>query len=250
MMFDLTFFAIAIPAVIFTGVSKGGFAGMAAFASTPILAMVLPPAQAAGLILPLLMMMDVATLRPYWGQWDRTAARVLLLGGLPGVAVGAALFRLTNPDAFRLFIGLIAVAFVVYQVALATGVLRIRPREVSLGAGLLAGLVAGFTSFVANAGGPPASVYMLARGVTKTEFQATMVIVFWIINVAKFVPFLFLNIFTWQIAKADLMLAPFAVFGAWRGVKAHHAIPERLFFGLTYVLLLGTGGKLIWDALT
>lgn len=250
MMFDLTFFAIAIPAVIFTGVSKGGFAGMASFASTPILAMILPPAQAAGLILPLLMMMDVATLRPYWGKWDGPAARVLVLGAVPGIVLGAALFRLTNPDAFRLLIGLISVGFVLYQVALATGVLRIRPREVSLLAGLIAGLASGFTSFVANAGGPPAAVYMLARGTTKTQYQATTVIVFWIINLMKFVPFLFLNIFTWQIAKADLMLAPFAVFGAWLGVKAHHVIPERTFFVITSVLLLGTGGTLIWNALT
>ncbi|MBT6341860.1 MAG: sulfite exporter TauE/SafE family protein, partial [Tateyamaria sp.] len=34
------------------------------------------------------------------------------------------------------------------------------------------------------------------------------------------------------------------------GVKAHHLMPERAFFLLTYVLLLGTGAKLIWDGLT
>ncbi|MEL6887770.1 MAG: sulfite exporter TauE/SafE family protein, partial [Pseudomonadota bacterium] len=45
-------------------------------------------------------------------------------------------------------------------------------------------------------------------------------------------------------------LAPFALLGAWLGVKAHHMVPERAFFALTYVLLVVTGTKLIWDGLT
>ena len=44
MEFDATFFALAIPAVIFAAISKGGFASGAAFAATPILALVIPPA--------------------------------------------------------------------------------------------------------------------------------------------------------------------------------------------------------------
>jgi len=59
-----------------------------------------------------------------------------------------------------------------------------------------------------------------------------------------------LGIFTQDTLTADLLLAPFAVLGAWLGVKAHRLVPERLFFSLTYVLLLITGTKLIWDGLT
>ena len=116
-------------------------------------------------------------------------------------------------------------------------------------AGLFAGFGTGFTSFVANAGSPPAAVYLLLKGVGKTEYQATNVIVFWVVNLIKFVPFLFLGIATHQTILADLMLAPFALLGAWLGIKAHHAVPEKWFFALTYVLLTLTGVKLIWDAL-
>ena len=52
------------------------------------------------------------------------------------------------------------------------------------------------------------------------------------------------------VPLADLVLAPFAILGAWLGVRAHMLVPERLFFGLTYVLLVCTGSKLIWDTLT
>ncbi|HBZ44136.1 MAG TPA: hypothetical protein DEO85_08810, partial [Maritimibacter sp.] len=79
MELDFTFFAIAIPAVIFAGVSKGGFGSGAAFAATPLLALILEPGQAIGLMLPLLMLMDVTALKPYWKKWDGPAAGALIL---------------------------------------------------------------------------------------------------------------------------------------------------------------------------
>ncbi len=249
MTFDLTFFALAIPAVLFAGIAKGGFAGGGAFAATPILALVLTPGQAVGLMLPLLMMMDVATLRPYWGKWDRTAAILLLIGAMPGVAIGAAIYRYANPNAFKLLIGVIAIGFVAFQLARRTGLLKLQQRELGAKSGLFAGISAGFTSFVSNAGGPPAAVYLLLKGVTKTEFQATNVIVFWVVNLVKFIPFLALGLATRQTITADLMLAPVALVGAWLGIKAHNAVSENVFFGLTYVVLVVTGSKLIWDAL-
>ena len=72
----------------------------------------------------------------------------------------------------------------------------------------------------------------------------------WAINIAKFIPYAFLGMFTVQTGLANLALAPFALLGAWLGVKAHHMVPERAFFALTYVLLVVTGTKLIWDGLT
>lgn len=55
-----------------------------------------------------------------------------------------------------------------------------------------------------------------------------------------------LGIFTVDTLIADLLLAPFAILGAWIGVRAHFLIPERLFFALTYLLLIVTGCRLIW----
>lgn len=131
-----------------------------------------------------------------------------------------------------------------------SGLIRPPAQGLPLWAGALAGAVTGFTSFVSHAGGPPAAVWLLSRRLDKTTYQATTVILFWIINIVKFVPYAFLGIFTAQTLLADLILAPFAVLGAWLGVRAHRIVPERAFFALTYVLLLVTGTKLIWDGLT
>lgn len=246
----LNVYAIGVAAAIFAGISKGGFGSGAAFASVAILALVLPPGQALGIMLPLLMLIDLVTLRPYWRQWSWPDARLLVLGGLPGVALGALLYRIAEADHFRLLIGAIAVLFVLWQGGTRLGLIRVGGRPMPRWGGALAGLVAGFTSFVSHAGGPAVAVYLLSRGLRKTPFQATTVLVFGLLNVVKAVPYGALGIFTKQTLLVDLALAPFAVLGAWLGVKAHRIMPERGFFALTYVLLLVTGTKLIWDGLT
>jgi hypothetical protein len=247
---DLWFFMVAGPAVLFAGISKGGFGSGAAFAASSVLALVVDPGLALGVMLPLLMLVDAATLRPYWGRWHLREAVLIIAGALPGVVLGAALYRVASPDLLRLLIGAVSVGFVIWQISVTRGWLRIGARHMPDGAGLVAGLAVGFTSFVSHAGGPPASVFLLSRGLGKTGYQATSVLIFWAVNIAKFIPYAFLGMFTLETAKANLLLAPFALAGAWIGVLAHRAVPERAFFALTYVLLTVTGVKLIWDGLT
>lgn len=245
-----SFFLIASAAAVFAGISKGGFGSGAAFAAASILALVVEPGLALGVMLPLLMLVDLATLRPYWGKWNRQASILLILGGLPGVALGALLFARADPDVFRVLIGIISIGFVIWQGGRSQGWIRTAETALPRWAGALAGVVAGFTSFVSHAGGPPAAVYLLSLKPGKTEYQASTVLIFWAINIAKFIPYAFLGMFTVQTGLANLVLAPFALLGAWLGVKAHHLVPERAFFRLTYVLLTVTGTKLIWDGLT
>ena len=243
MQLDLWFFLIAGPATVFAGISKGGFGSGAAFAAASILAIVLDPGLALGVMLPLLILIDLATLKPYWGQWRLRESVLLIAGGVPGVALGTWFYTLVNADVLRVLIGGISVAFVAWQLLQRSGIIRFRPDGVGDGVGLIAGITAGFTSFVSHAGGPPAAVYLLRQRLTKTEYQASTVLVFWIINIVKAVPYAFLGLFTWQTAQANLLLAPFALLGAWIGVRLHRMLREAVFFALTYVLLLMTGSK-------
>ena len=247
---DLTFFAFAIPAVVFAGVSKAGFGSGAAFASASILALILEPGQALALMLPLLMLIDVAALRPYWGRWNAGAVRVLVLGGIPGVALGAGLYRAVDQDMMRVLIGAISIGFVLWQSAIGSFARRLGDHPLGPVGGTIAGVVAGFSSFVSHAGGPPAAVYLLSQKLSKTEYQATTVLLFWAINIAKFIPYAFLGMFTLNTLWVDVLLAPFALIGAWLGVRMHRVVSDKVFFALTYVLLSVTGAKLIWDGLT
>lgn len=244
-----TFFALAVPAVMFAGISKGGFGSGAAFASASILAIVLTPGQALGLMLPLLMLIDAASLRPYWKKWSWPDAKVLIIGSFPGAAAGALFLSLSSPNAVRLLIGAICLIFVAYQLGQARGLIPSIKRRLSEREGLFAGTLLGFTSFVSHAGGPVAAVYLLSQRLDKTAFQATTVIVFWVANLTKFAVYGAMGIFSTEMFAANLYLAPFALIGTWMGVRLHRLVPERLFFAITYVLLTVTGLKLCWDAL-
>ncbi|MDP2493220.1 sulfite exporter TauE/SafE family protein [Shimia thalassica] len=239
-------FALAVLATIFAGISKGGFGSGAAFASSALMALVLPPMQALGLMLPLLMLIDVVSLPHYWRRWSWPESKVLLFGSIPGVALGVTLFSVANDDVLRLLIGGVALGFVLWQLWPRKQARAKLPNWV----GLIAGATAGFTSFVSHAGGPPVAVFLLTRGIDKTTYQATTVLIFWVINIAKAIPYAFLGVFSLEVLIADLWLAPFAILGTWIGVKAHYLVSERIFFGLTYLLLTVTGSKLFWDALT
>jgi uncharacterized membrane protein YfcA len=247
---DLTFFVIAVVAVVFAGISKGGFGSGAAFASATILALVLEPSVALALMLPLLMLMDLAGLRAYWGRWDLQASVLLIVGALPGVALGGWLFTQVDSDVIRVMIGTVSVLFVLWQLRGWLGWPMGAARRLGRGAGAIAGLMVGFTSFVSHAGGPPAAIYLLSQKLSKTEYQASTVLIFWAVNLSKAVPYAGLGLFTRETLMLDLLLAPFALFGAWLGVKLHHGIPERWFFALTYTLLSVTGARLIWVGLT
>ncbi|RPE67303.1 hypothetical protein EDD53_1708 [Pacificibacter maritimus] len=250
MHLDLYFFAFAIPAVIFAGMSKGGFGAAAAFAATPFLALILTPGQAIGLMLPLLMIMDVTAIKLYWRKWDWAIARTLIIGAVPGIVLGGVLYGIADPDVFRFLIGVVAIGFVIYQAAKSKN--WIAPPKSKMGArgGLFWGSVTGFTSFISHAGGPPAAVYLLSQKLDKTTYQATSVLVFWAVNVLKFIPYFAVGIFSKDTFTADLYLIPAAILGVCVGAYLHKKMSDRLFFGMTYVFLVLTGCKLIFDALT
>ncbi|PTX57169.1 hypothetical protein C8N43_1835 [Litoreibacter ponti] len=249
MEFDALFFAFALPAAFISGVAKGGFGGGAAFVATAILALFLEPAVALGIMLPLLMIEDIATLRPFWGKWHWPSAKALIIGGVPGVALGALLYKATNPDVLRVLIGAISLGFVAFQLARSRGWLAVEETGFNMRQGLIAGVVSGFTSFVSHAGGPPTAIFLLSQGLGKTTYQATAVITFWVINAMKAVPYAFLGVFTWETLKATAYMTPMGLIGVAVGVYAHRALPERVFFQITYALLVGAGCKLIYDGL-
>ncbi|MSU89582.1 TSUP family transporter [Rhodobacteraceae bacterium 2CG4] len=245
----LTFFLATVPAVILSGISKGGFGSGAGFAATPLLALVLEPAQAVVLMLPLLMIMDATALRAWWGRWDRDSARLLILGGLAGIAAGAALFTMISDDLLRVLIGLIAVGFVAWQLLKSRLPAHLSQRRSGPVSGVFWGGVTGLTSFISHAGGPPASVFLLGRGLDKSAFQATTVIVFAVVNALKFFCYIALGLFGQSTALAVGLLAPVAVLGTLLGVWAHRFVPERAFFVTLYVLLTVAGARLIWVGL-
>jgi uncharacterized membrane protein YfcA len=244
-------FALAALGAMLAGLSKGGFGGSLGFAGAAILAVVIEPGVALALMLPVLMAIDVTAVRAYWGRWDGPSARAILVGALPGLGLGAALFSLVSSDAIRVIIGVVAVGFPLFRIALARGLIAPRPQGFDRRKGWVAGAAVGFTSFVAHAGGPPFAVFMLGQGgIDKTRYHATSVIVFWVVNALKAVIYAQLGLLSLDLLGWSAALIPFALIGAFVGMWAHKLIPERLFFAVAYTALMLTGMKLLWDGLS
>ena len=109
---DPMFYAVAVPAVILVGLSKGGLGGAAALMGVPVMALVINPVQAAAILLPILIVMDLVSLWT-WRHWrDLTTLKVMLPGAIIGIGLGWLTAAFVTVDAVRLIVGLVAVGFV------------------------------------------------------------------------------------------------------------------------------------------
>ncbi len=248
MELDLFFYAVAVPVVLYAGIDKSGFGSATSVAATAFLVLILEPAQAVAIMLPLLIVMDFTALGPNWRKWDPHVARIMVIGTTLGAFVGAALIFVITPAAFRLMIGVIALTFVVIQAARQIGLLASH-REMPDALGYVFATGAGVTSFVAHSGGPVASIYLLSKKLSKTAYQATTILAFWVNNLIKAVLYFFLGLFSWETLFPTLTLVPVAILGTYLGVHLNRRLPERVYFAVIYLFLVITGTKLIYDAL-
>lgn len=240
------FYAAAVPAVLITGISKGGFAGGLGVVAVPLMALVVPPLEAAGILLPILMVMDLIGLWGYRRDFDRRNLRLLLPGALVGVLLGTATAHRVEDHQIRLLVGLIAVSFVLYRWLGPTAAAPQRPGRI---AGVFWGAMAGFTSFVAHAGGPPFQVHMLSQRLDQRVYVATSVAFFWAVNLMKLAPYAWLGqLDTGNLATA-LVLMPLAPVGMLTGMWLLPRIRPDLFYRICYVLVLLVGARLIWDGI-
>lgn len=243
---DPWFYVLALPAVMLTGISKGGLGGGAAAISVPLLAMVISPRQAAAIMLPILCVMDLPAVHAYFGRWDKRQMRIVLPGAIAGLAIGTITFRYLNDNWIRLLLGVMAIAFV------ANSLRNKDPaaRPPSKAQGWFWSGLSGFTSFVAHAGGPPFTVYMLPQRLDKTVFVATSVVFFTACNYAKIGPYLWLGLFDWTNLATSALLAPLAIASIYLGLWLHKHIGQVIFYRIIYVMLAASGIQLLYQGLT
>jgi len=247
--FPPAFYPVALVAILVTGIAKGGFGTGSGGLAVPLMSMFIAPPEAAGIMLPILCAMDVFGFHAYRGRWSRAHLRVLLPGALAGIGIGALAFGALPVNAVRLLLGLIAVTFALNRWFALTERLAARMAKPGRIAGAAWGAVAGFTSTLAHAGGPPFAVYMLPQRLDKTLLVGTSVAFFLIVNFVKLVPYAFLGQLNPGNLTTALIFAPLAPLGIWLGVWMHRRVSERAFYNVSYTLLLLTGLKLVWDAL-
>jgi len=244
MIDSLVFYPVAIIAILIVGVSKSGFGGGVGVLAVPLMSLFIPPPQAAAILLPLLIVMDWFTIWHYRKTWDKRNIVILLPAAMLGILLGSLFFKYLSEADIRILVGAIAVLFVANYFFKRRSV---KPHQADVPRGLLWGSIAGFTSFGVHAGGPPINIYVLPQQLDKTIFVGTTVIFFTVVNLVKVIPYTLLGQFSADNLLTSLILAPIAPLGVWLGVKLHHRVNEKLFYGLCYFFLLITGVKLLFD---
>ena len=241
---DPGFYAVAVPAVLLLGIGKSGFgAGLGALA-VPLMALSVSVPQAAAILMPVLLVMDVLGLHAYRHHFDWKLIRFLLPYGLLGTLIGTLLFSVLDSRLVAGIVGAFTLLFVAQRFAFPA-----RPDSPPpprwLGAMLTT--TSGFTSFIAHAGGPPLNAYVLPMRLPPLVFTATMAAFFFVLNLSKWIPYGWLGLLDLRNMATSVALLPVAPIGVVVGVKLARRIQPVLFYRLVYAGMLLTGLKLLWD---
>jgi uncharacterized protein len=243
---DPVFYLAAVPAVILVGLSKGGLGGAMALIGVPLLALVVSPVQAAAIMLPILIVMDMVSLWAWRGYYDRRLLAIMLPGALIGIGIGWLTAAVVTADHVRLIVGIVTLLFFLRWAA---G--KLRRSEAAAGhsmpRGLFWGTISGFTSFVAHAGGPPYQVYALPLRHDPKLYTGTSVIFFAVVNAVKLVPYFALGQFDATNLTASLLLAPVAPLATLAGAWVVRRMRPDIFYPLMYGMILIVSLKLIHD---
>ncbi|CAL9651350.1 sulfite exporter TauE/SafE family protein [Streptomyces sp. enrichment culture] len=242
-------FAALAFAALLVGFSKTAVSG-ANTVSLAIFAAVLPARASTGILLPVLIAGDVVAVLTYrrHAHWP-TLWRLFPAVGV-GVVVGTLFLVWADDAVVRTSIGVILLFMAGVTVwrrrqADAAG----QPDGVASRTGRAKarsyGVLGGFTTMVANAGGPVMSMYLLSAGFRKLGFLGTSAFFFLIVNVSKLPFSAGLGLIDGHSLLLDAVLVVFVVPGAFLGKWAVDRINQRLFERLVIAATVVGGLQLL-----
>ncbi|MFE0514307.1 sulfite exporter TauE/SafE family protein [Streptomyces sp. NPDC058964] len=236
-------------AALLVGFSKTAVSG-ANTVSLAIFAAVLPARASTGVLLPVLIVGDLLAVATYRRHAHWPTLWRLFPAVAAGVVIGTLFLVWADDGAVRTSIGailLLMAAVTVWRrrradadeepapVAGRTG--RMKARSY--------GVLGGFTTMVANAGGPVMSLYLLSAGFRKLGFLGTSAFFFLIVNVSKLPFSAGLGLIDGRSLLLDAALAVFVVPGALFGKWAVSRINQRLFEQLVIAATVVGGVQLL-----
>jgi uncharacterized membrane protein YfcA len=248
---DPWFYLLAIPAVTTLGLAKGGFSGVGMIA-TPLLALIMPPLEAAAILLPLLIVQDVISVWSYRHAWSMWNLKVLIPGGAIGMGLGTLFAGLVSNAAIELTIGFFGLFFVLYRwlgrwLIPALREAADRPYRPPVPLGIMWGALSGFMSLLIQVGAPPYQIHILPQRLDKLTLVGTTTIFFAFLNEMKIVPYFLLGQFSMRNFMTSLVLLPLAVAANYLGIWLVHRTPTERFYQIAYILMLLISLGLLWQ---
>ena len=219
---------LAVAAALGVGIGKAGLSGMGMF-HVLIFAFLFGARASTGVVLPLLLVGDVAAVRTFHqhARWDYV--RRMLPPACLGVVVAAWFMRDLDERLYRPVIGWVTLILSILQFARMYRPLWFSDVPHARWFAWTMGILAGAATMLANAAGPVFAIYLIAVGLPKMEFVGTSAWFFFIINLFK-VPFsIALGLIRAQTLMLNLILAPAVLVGVLAGRWLLERIPQRLF---------------------
>ena len=248
MITDWAFYAVAVPAVILLGLSKGGFAGLGAL-SLPALAFVINPVQAAAIVLPILIVQDVVGVWAFRRSVDWRLLGWMLPGAAAGILLGYVFAKNVTPEAVMAAVGLISMLFGGYRLWVARHAVPRETARLPEAVGTLLGVASGFTSQIAHAGQPPFQLWVLPRNLPPQMLVGTTAVFFAIVNWVKVPAFFALGQFTRTNLLTAAVLLPVAILSTLAGVWLVRRVAPDRFYTAIYWLMIVVGVALLWEAI-
>ena len=225
--------------------SKSGFGAGFGSLAVPMMALAVTVPQAAAILMPVLLVMDLLGMAAFRKDFDLKLLRFLIPFGMLGIVVGALLFKVLDARLVAGIVGGFTLLFLAQRLLFPPRADSAAPPE---WVGAILTVTSGFTSFIAHAGGPPINAYVLPMRLAPVRFTATMAFFFFVINLCKWIPYGWLGLLDLRNMSTSLVLLPVAPIGVWVGVKIARRINPVLFYRLVYLGMFLTGSKLVWDA--
>jgi uncharacterized membrane protein YfcA len=229
-----------------SGLAKTGIAGLGIL-PIALFANVLPARESTGAILPLLLCGDVfgVTFFRKHASWPHLWR--LLPWVMGGVIAGYFALGLVNNEQVQRMIGFILLAMLALhwwrgrkQGDLAAHI----PHSMWFTASM--GILAGFTTMVANAAGPVMILYLLAIDLPKLAFIGTGAWFFLLVNLFKVPLSAQLGLITPASLRMDAVLVLALIPGALLGPRIVHRINQRVFENMVLILTLAGVVRLLW----
>ncbi len=216
------------------GVSKTGLPGANTF-GIALFAAVLPARESTGAMLLLLMVGDVLALLIYRRHADVRALIRLIPSVAVGLVVGVACLAVLPDVWVKRLIAILLLGLVALTLWRRRGGAEATV-QAGRGTAFGYGSLGGFTTMVANAGGPVMSMYFLASRFSMTTFLGTAAWFFAVINAVKLPFSIGLGLVTLDTIAMDLLLIVPVLLGAVIGRVIVTRVSQRVFDAIVVIL--------------
>ena len=191
---------------------------------------------------------DALTVWTYRRDWSAWNLRIMIPSMAAGIAIAGLFAASLSAAHIRLAIGLIAAAFVLrHWLGRHFESWSPRPGVVS---GVVFGVLGGFTTMLANAGGPAWQMHLLPQRLDKLTYVGTFAMLFAASNVLKIPAYGALGQLTRENLAIGSALLPLAVLANYAGIWLVRRTPTELFYRIVYVLMFVIAVELIRSSIS